>query len=223
MAIAGTIELDEHFGDLRDDAQWESDEAEIDNLMDWWKSFGLGGYGKMEDEKDVREKDGSVTVPAPIPVPTVSDSSQEYRKPSRETVDRGDATCPQKRNWRTWTDVPPPPIPPPRIYHNIPHMTSWKPLPEPTDTSKILVNAPYNKIHPPQISTLGISPEPLRRPSLAESLLSLPPSPMLDLVVSCQSGKDEEVPIPMGFNLGHDLGDFLNWEARHVQSLYSQK
>ena len=46
---------------------------------------------------------------------------------------------------------------------------------------------------------------------------------MLDLVVLSQSGKDEEVPIPMGFNLGHDLGDFLNWEARHVQSVYSEK
>jgi len=223
MAIAGTIELDEHFGDLRDDAHWEFDEAEVDNLIDWWKSLGLGGYGRMENEEDVRDKDGPIKIPAPIPVPTVSKSSQELRNPSRNNVNLDDASCPQKCTWRTWTDAPPPPIPPPRIYHNIPRMTSWKPLPELTDTSKIPVNAPFTQTHPPQISTVGIPPEPPRRPSLAESLLSLPPSPMLDLVVLSQSGKDEEVPIPMGFNLGHDLGDFLNWEARHVQSVYSEK
>jgi hypothetical protein len=54
-----------------------------------------------------------------------------------------------------------------------------------------------------------------RRRSLAESL---PPSPMLDLVVGSPS-KDNEV-IPMGFNLGHDLGDFLRWETNHVQTLF---
>jgi hypothetical protein len=53
-----------------------------------------------------------------------------------------------------------------------------------------------------------------RRESLADSL---PPSPMLDLVVPSPS-KDNEV-IPMGFNLGHDLGDFLKWETDHVQTL----
>ncbi len=54
-----------------------------------------------------------------------------------------------------------------------------------------------------------------RRGSLTDSL---PPSPMLDLVVPSQS-KNNEV-IPMGFNLGHDLGDFLNWETHHVQTLF---
>jgi hypothetical protein len=53
-----------------------------------------------------------------------------------------------------------------------------------------------------------------RRRSLAESL---PASPMLDLV-GPGLGKDNEV-IPMGFNLGHDLGDFLRWETDHVQLL----
>jgi len=54
-----------------------------------------------------------------------------------------------------------------------------------------------------------------RRRSVAESL---PPSPMLDLVVPSPS-KDNEV-IPMGFNLGHDLGDFLRWETNYVQTLF---
>jgi hypothetical protein len=73
------------------------------------------------------------------------------------------------------------------------------------DTEKIVVtddSRTVNKI------------EEERRGSLAESL---PPSPMLDLVLPSLN-KDNEV-IPMGFNLGHDLGDFLRWETNHVQTL----
>ncbi|KAI0810368.1 hypothetical protein GGR55DRAFT_136168 [Xylaria sp. FL0064] len=49
-----------------------------------------------------------------------------------------------------------------------------------------------------------------------ESVNSLPPSPMLDLrVIRSESGDDLDV-VPMGYNLGHDLGDFLKWEAEHA-------
>lgn len=48
-----------------------------------------------------------------------------------------------------------------------------------------------------------------------DSVQSLPQSPMLDLVVSHDVDGNEYV-VPMGFNLSHDLGDFLNWEAEHV-------
>ncbi|KAK7755179.1 hypothetical protein SLS62_002994 [Diatrype stigma] len=50
------------------------------------------------------------------------------------------------------------------------------------------------------------------------SLASLPQSPMLDLrVISDPEGDDVDVEVvPMGYNLGHDLGDFLKWEAEHV-------
>ena len=44
---------------------------------------------------------------------------------------------------------------------------------------------------------------------------SLPPSPMLDIVLQSPS-KDEVV--PMGFNLAYDLGDFLRWEIENVQT-----
>ncbi|KAJ8118517.1 hypothetical protein ONZ43_g3974 [Nemania bipapillata] len=49
-----------------------------------------------------------------------------------------------------------------------------------------------------------------------ESVNSLPPSPMLDLrVIRSGNGDDLDV-VPMGYNLGHDLGDFLKWEAEHA-------
>jgi hypothetical protein len=54
-----------------------------------------------------------------------------------------------------------------------------------------------------------------KRPSDADSVASLPQSPMLDLVVSRDSDGNEYV-VPMGYNLGHDLGDFLRWEAENV-------
>jgi hypothetical protein len=49
----------------------------------------------------------------------------------------------------------------------------------------------------------------------AMSVESLPQSPMLDLVVSRGADGDEYI-VPMGYNLGHDLGDFLRWEAENV-------
>lgn len=49
-----------------------------------------------------------------------------------------------------------------------------------------------------------------------ESYASLPQSPMLDLrVIRTPDGDDMDV-VPMGYNLGHDLGDFLKWEAEHA-------
>jgi hypothetical protein len=62
---------------------------------------------------------------------------------------------------------------------------------------------------------IGNAIDAQRRGSFADSL---PPSPMLDLVVPSPS-KDNEI-IPMGFNLGHDLGDFLRWGTDHVQTLF---
>ncbi|KAK0734944.1 hypothetical protein B0T26DRAFT_746787 [Lasiosphaeria miniovina] len=61
---------------------------------------------------------------------------------------------------------------------------------------------------------VGLAIDSSRRPSV-DSMQSLPQSPMLDLVVSKDVDGNEYV-VPMGFNLGHDLGDFLKWEAEHV-------
>lgn len=47
------------------------------------------------------------------------------------------------------------------------------------------------------------------------SVESLPQSPMLDLRMTTAVDGTREL-VPMGYNLGHDLGDFLKWEAEHV-------
>ncbi|KAI1077347.1 hypothetical protein F5B20DRAFT_272257 [Whalleya microplaca] len=59
--------------------------------------------------------------------------------------------------------------------------------------------------------------KPLREFAGRESYASLPQSPMLDLQVVRSPDNDDDVDVvPMGYNLGHDLGDFLKWEAEHA-------
>ncbi|CAL3973615.1 unnamed protein product [Diplocarpon coronariae] len=212
MAISGTIF--DNKADLRDDAEWEADEAEIDDIIEWYASFGFQGYGRIESEVDVREREEAALVSKPVVV--------EERLP--------EISYQQKRSWRGWSSPPPPLFPPSPslpcqcINHNSgQRMTGWKnELNIDTPARPKIAHPNYNASPPAGVSSLSIQPATIRRPSLAESLQSLPPSPMLNIVVS-DSVQDDEVPIPMGFNLGHDLGDFLNWEARHAQSLYVAK
>ncbi|KUI57140.1 hypothetical protein VP1G_04463 [Cytospora mali] len=53
------------------------------------------------------------------------------------------------------------------------------------------------------------------RGTTRESVDSLPQSPMLDLVMTTAVDGSKEY-VPMGYNLGHDLGDFLKWESENV-------
>ncbi|KAI3399964.1 hypothetical protein diail_5120 [Diaporthe ilicicola] len=54
-----------------------------------------------------------------------------------------------------------------------------------------------------------------RQARLREGVDSLPQSPMLDLVMTTGVDGSKEY-VPMGYNLGHDLGDFLKWESENV-------
>lgn len=54
-----------------------------------------------------------------------------------------------------------------------------------------------------------------RQGTLRESVDSLPQSPMLDLVMTTAVDGSKDF-VPMGYNLGHDLGDFLKWESEHA-------
>jgi hypothetical protein len=68
--------------------------------------------------------------------------------------------------------------------------------------------------HPKRYHGGTMSIDSSRRPSV-DSMASPPQSPMLDLVVSQDAGGNEYI-VPMGYNLSHDLGDFLSWEAENV-------
>lgn len=62
---------------------------------------------------------------------------------------------------------------------------------------------------------LGGSLKERNRKNGRASVDSLPQSPMLDLRMTTAVNGTREM-VPMGYNLGHDLGDFLKWESEHV-------
>ncbi|KAH7155703.1 hypothetical protein B0J13DRAFT_546205 [Dactylonectria estremocensis] len=57
-----------------------------------------------------------------------------------------------------------------------------------------------------------------KRYTSRNSMDSLPPSPMLPLIMPLgyADGEVAGQTVPMGYNLHHDLGDFLRWEAENV-------
>ncbi|ROV96352.1 hypothetical protein VPNG_09057 [Cytospora leucostoma] len=77
--------------------------------------------------------------------------------------------------------------------------------------------------HPKRYQGPGIDPSPGQhggvgagaRRTMRQSVDSLPQSPMLDLVMTTAVDGSKEF-VPMGYNLGHDLGDFLKWETENV-------
>lgn len=161
MAILGTMDPDG--GDQRDDWEWEADERELDEIMDWWDGFGFAGIGRLEGPPPETTK----TAPTQLR----DDEKEVYCPPAYTDVELGtilDSSRPS----------------PLKIQQEIAGAWTGKSRSE-------------------------------NRLSIADSL---PPSPMDLLVLTPLSG-DEDVRIPMGFNLGHDLGDFLRWEAKHVQNL----
>ncbi|GKU11840.1 unnamed protein product [Fusarium langsethiae] len=53
-----------------------------------------------------------------------------------------------------------------------------------------------------------------KRPSFYSTIESPPQSPMMPIVVSIDDGQGiVQDTVPMGYNLSHDLGDFLSWQA----------
>ena len=74
------------------------------------------------------------------------------------------------------------------------------------------------KMEEPQSLMSPISPKSLTSPMSPKSLTS-PMSPMSPMGDLAATGADRRSVVPMGYNLNYDLGDFLEWEVRHVQNL----
>lgn len=69
--------------------------------------------------------------------------------------------------------------------------------------------------HASQPDALSLSSSGGSSTTVRASVDSLPQSPMLDLRMTTAADGTKEL-VPMGYNLGHDLGDFLKWESEHV-------
>lgn len=174
------------FGELREVD--EADSKEVEDLLDWWESFGIEAGG------------------------LVGGSTEAERDPLHATEDR----CPSSARTNLIAELPDRHSPP-RLLSDIPLV----PRPE--------FRRPSSGIGV-QIAELSSAAEIENRAIGSESVSeseagdrsdgsedsdcdSLPPSPMLDFTPSAEER------VPMGFNLNHDLGDFLKWEAEHVESL----
>ncbi|KAJ2990464.1 hypothetical protein NUW58_g2939 [Xylaria curta] len=179
-------------GDLfseSDDALRQQEDEEIADIVEWWDSFHFESTGEL------------VTREYEAPSPTSTLSGDEIPDLSYSEIESDNPYSPHQR----WQEAR--------------HKTSIPGLQLDLDFTK-------GKNHPPAhyiADGQGTMSDTWRRDSEEKKLAvdrrsinSLPPSPMLDLrVIRSGNGDDLDV-VPMGYNLGHDLGDFLKWEAQHA-------
>ncbi|KAK8061550.1 hypothetical protein PG994_007916 [Apiospora phragmitis] len=161
---------------------------ELDELMDWWDEWHFENTGGLVK----KEMESSS--------PTSTESDEEYSEFSYSDIERDNPYSPHHRWQRTVQKAAASgrslelSLPPRAASHGF-----W-------DENEKL----YNGGGIQRWTTDGGKPE-------RESLLSMPQSPMLDFAVVTSDNGDVDF-VPMGYNLGHDLGDFLKWEAEHVYS-----
>lgn len=182
MAIQGTMN-DARAVDDADD-EWEADEAEIDDILGWWQSFGFDGFGRLAQDAParMRVKDGKkLSV-----VWHAESESDEKMLVKLETGDGDIIQNPEDIGSGSGNGS-----------GDFADLSNCFELDTNTSTS-----APLE---------IGIVKKPLKGHD------SFPLSPMADFDPRDIGTGEDEVPIPMGFNLGHDLGDFLSWETEHVR------
>jgi len=194
VAISGTLE---------DTDIWETEEDEMDDLLDWWADFdlGIGGMVQAPRRKKMRVDIG-------INADEIRNSrDSEKGRSMRRSIQ---LTPPSKERRRT-RDL---------------HSSQFQPRKSSMDVRSGQWQFEYQKGQDVLIWQENLidtnNARHSRNPSMGTD--SRPPSPMIDfgemLDVEKEGGGTEFPVVPMGFNLGHDLGDFLNWETYHVNNLH---
>ncbi|TLS22768.1 uncharacterized protein PpBr36_05646 [Pyricularia pennisetigena] len=224
MAILGAP------GDFMGDSDDGEDEKQANDLVNWYEDFNLGHGGKMLVSKE--EEDEYMVRAEVKPVAKKSRTSRAARHaPSLVLPQQVDIalTVPLPPSPTTANDVPPASALGSPQATVQPEMIQIRRVPIP-----LIVERPsgggWNArfefglgrwVSDEAKEECEQQEEPLqgeikeRIPSLSSSVGSMPQSPMLDLVVS-RAVTGEDYVVPMGYNLGHDLGDFLKWEAENV-------
>ncbi|KAI1822931.1 hypothetical protein F4861DRAFT_359052 [Xylaria intraflava] len=178
-----------------ENTQRQEDEAEIDDIVEWWDSWH---FGSTDDA-----------------------ASYDYRgPPSPASTLSGDTFLGDSVLDLAYSEI--------ENYHTGPPYRWPSRSDSRTPGLRVDLDFARSAMHTPPNYYAGdhanANPShPWRRESLPkhvasnrESVNSLPPSPMLDLRVHGNGTGDELDVVPMGYNLGHDLGDFLRWEAEHA-------
>ncbi|KAK0632164.1 hypothetical protein B0T14DRAFT_559878 [Immersiella caudata] len=174
---------------------------ERDETATWFAEFGFESPGglvpaaealrlyRLEAEA-ASNPPTSKAVEAPIPV-----------APSVVVTEADNASLPFRGSSLAWRAEPPPPPFPAENY-----MISTTGI----GAGQEGVGNWLQYSPPPQV------PAPLKGNRIStESQVSLPQSPMLGLVVNVDAQGNEYV-VSMGYNLHHDLPDYLSWSAEHM-------
>lgn len=187
MAILGGA------GDLfseSDDEIRRQEEKEIADITDWFDSWHFEGTGKLVDSN------------YEAPSPTSTFSGDEIPDLSYSEIESDSAHSPQRRPRDGWRKSRASTSP--QLDYNL------------TKGRKQASPHYFADGRAAADSAWAKDSEQKQVVVKRHSANSLPPSPMLDLrVIRSDNGDDLDV-VPMGYNLGHDLGDFLKWEAEHA-------
>ena len=178
-------------GDFFQDMSIDEDTKQVEEIASWFDTFGFETYGVLV---------GDVPEPEPEPepahshthVPSLRSSSHSTYSSTPSTID-------------TDIDLPIP------VGAEFPSGFWNAPAPgQALDKAKFFNSTGLKR-------WVGEGRPKRPTPHEEEGEGSLPPSPMMPLVVHMSDG-DADIPdtVPMGYNLHHDLGDFLRWEAENV-------
>ncbi|KAM0359343.1 hypothetical protein HYE67_008206 [Fusarium culmorum] len=188
MAILGGA------GDLFQDMSVDEDTKQVEEITSWFDTFGFETYGVLvpgdvpEPEPEPEAEPAHVHAQA---TPSLRSSSHSTFSSTPSTID-------------TDIDLPIP------VGAEFPSGFWNAPAPgQDLDKAKFFNSTGLKR-------WVGEG-RPKRPTSYSEDEESLPPSPMMPLVVHMSVG-EADIPdtVPMGYNLHHDLGDFLKWEAENV-------
>lgn len=215
VAIAGTLD---------DTEMWATQEDEVEDLIDWWSGFGFQSYGGMVTATRSKKKSGSGVSAEDVKRHRSRTRSKEHaksasRRRSRSTGERRErklAKDAKSPSARSRLEVPATPAPVVK--------TSDALEKDGKEVRRNLIGGQWEFEYQQGKDVLVwqervVDPTKLERTkSMVSSVPSMPPSPMMDFKL-LQLGTDGTLDsVPMGFNLGHDLGDFLNWETYHVNN-----
>ncbi|RGP66360.1 hypothetical protein FSPOR_6738 [Fusarium sporotrichioides] len=186
MAILGGA------GELFQDMSIDEDTKQVEEITSWFDTFGFETYGVLIP--------GDVPEPEPEaePVHMHAHATPSLRSSSHSTFSSTPSTI------DTDVDLPIP------VGAEFPSGFWNAPAPgQALDKAKFFNSTGLKR-------WVGEG-HPKRPNSHSEEEESLPPSPMMPLVVHMSVG-EADIPdtVPMGYNLHHDLGDFLKWEAENV-------
>lgn len=206
---------------------------ELEELTTWYSEFGFEGAGSLVGPSEPRTptqpwtpvlpRTPALSPPSPTSTPNSSPRTVVTRSPGIRRIDPPVATdengviC--SSNFSLGDSIagrffPSPSLAPAgpgysRQHRRSASSTTFGQQPAQQHKPKLTHSASFESRNHADLAI-----DSTRRPSI-DSIQSLPQSPMMDLVVS-HDVEGNEYMVPMGFNLSHDLGDFLNWHAEHV-------